>query len=49
LADGVSLFVVQNALKLHVNRLAGTALVPNRYANSILFQKTADVLEAAAW
>jgi len=49
LADGVSLFVVQNALKLHVNRLAGTALVPDGYPNSVLFQKAADILEAAAW
>src|ERR1035441_9964030 len=48
LADGVSLFVVQNALKLHVNRLAGTALVPDGYPNSVLFQKTGDIIEAAA-
>jgi hypothetical protein len=31
LADGVSLFVAQNALKRHINWLAGTALVPNGY------------------
>ena len=42
-----SLFITQAAMELHINRLAGVPLIPNRNADSVLLQQLADFLQAA--